>query len=106
MKDRVHRELSNDDIKLIAETYHNWRKWENYEDILWFCKSATLQEIEKQDYVLTPGRYVGIKEEEDDWIPFEEKMKNLTSTLSEQMKQEWVLNEEIKTQLWKIGFNL
>jgi len=106
MKDRVHRELSDDDIKLIAETYHNWRKWENYEDVLWFCKSATLQEIEKQDYVLTPGRYVGIKEEEDDWIPFEEKMKNLTSTLSEQMNQEQVLNEEIKTQLWKIGFSL
>jgi type I restriction enzyme M protein len=73
---------------------------------LWYCKSASLEEIQKQDYVLTPWRYVGIKEEEDDWVPFEEKMKNLTSTLSEQMNQEQVLNEEIKTQLWKIGFSL
>ena len=106
MKDRVHRELSDEDIQKVASTYHNWRKWENYEDILWYCKSASLEEIQKQDYVLTPWRYVGIKEEEDDGVPFEEKMKNLTSTLSEQMNQEQVLNEEIKTQLWKIGFSL
>ena len=106
MKDRVHRELSDEDIQKVASTYHNWRKWENYEDILWYCKSAKLEEIQKQDCVLTPWRYVGIKEEEDDGIPFEEKMKNLTSTLSEQMNQEQVLNEEIKTQLWKIGFSL
>ena len=106
MKDRVHRELSDEDIQKVASTYHNRRKWENYEDILWYCKSASLEDIQKQDCVLTPWRYVGIKEEEDDGIPFEEKMKNLTSTLSEQMNQEQVLNEEIKTQLWKIGFSL
>lgn len=106
MKDRVHREFSDEDIKLISETYHNWRKWENYEDELWFCKSATLEEIKKQDYVLTPWRYVGIKEEEDDGIPFEEKMKNLTETLKKQMDKEQELNEEIKVQLWKIWFNL
>lgn len=106
MKDRVHREFSDEDIKLIADTYHNWRKWENYEDVLWYCKSATLEDIKKQDYVLTPGRYVGIKEEEDDGIPFEEKMKNLTETLKKQMDKEQELNEEIKVQLWKIWFSL
>jgi type I restriction enzyme M protein len=106
MKTRVHRDLSDEDIARIANTYHNRRKGEHYEDQLWFCKSANLDEIEAQGFVLTPGRYVGIPEEEDDGIPFEEKMKNLTSTLSEQMKQEQVLNEEIKNQLWKIWFSL
>lgn len=106
MKDRTHREFSDEDISKISETYHNWRKWENYEDVLWYCKSATLEEIAKQDYVLTPWRYVGIKEEEDDGIPFEEKMKNLTETLKKQMEQEEVLNTEIKNQLSKIWFNL
>ena len=110
MKDRVHREFSEDDIKKIADTYHNWRKSKTatgeYEDILGFCKSASLEEVEKNDFVLTSGRYVGIPEEEDDGIPFEEKMKDLTEKLSEQMKKEGEMNEEIKKQLKNIGFEL
>ncbi|MBF0280979.1 MAG: SAM-dependent DNA methyltransferase [Zetaproteobacteria bacterium] len=77
-----------------------------YEDIKGFCKSATLTDIEKHSFVLTPGRYVGIEDEEDDGIPFEDKMKELTTTLAAQMQKEKELDEQIKTQLAKIGFEL
>jgi len=107
MKDRVHREFSDEDIEKISKTYHNWRKNpDEYKDIKGFCKSANREEVEKHGFVLTPGRYVGIKEAEDDGIPFEEKMQKLTSTLKEQFAKEQVMNEEIKKQLAKIGFNL
>ncbi|WP_068943653.1 type I restriction-modification system subunit M [Chryseobacterium timonianum] len=106
MKDRVHRDLSNEDVDLIAKTYQNWRKGENYDNKKGFCKSATLEEIEKHSYVLTPGRYVGIMDVEDDGIPFEEKMKILTTTLKQQMGKEEELNNEIAAQLAKIGFTL
>ena len=201
MEDRTHRVFNDKDIDKIAGTYHEWRKTESkYEDEKGFCKSARLEEIEKHNFVLTPGRYVGIPDEEDDlpaprpdtfyvyaikceddsiyigqtsdlrkrwnehksgqgcewtkrhkplyivhheifstrneavkreqelktgfgrkWlkreieagrarqaggIPFEEKMEKLTKELSEQMKQEKELDEEIKKQLSNIGFNL
>jgi len=121
MKDRVHRNLSDaddeekkgdfhengwGDIQKIAETYHNWRKGENYENVKGYCKSATLEDIQKHAHVLTPGRYIGIPDEEDDGIPFEDKMAELTDTLKEQMDKEAELNQEIATQLSKIGFSL
>ena len=107
LKDRVHREFTQEDINKISETYHNWRKNpEKYEDIKGFCKSAKREEIEKHWYVLTPWRYVGITDVEDDGIPFEEKMKKLTIILKEQFAKEQVMNEEIKKQLAKIWFNL
>ncbi|MCK5686913.1 SAM-dependent DNA methyltransferase [bacterium] len=106
MKDRVHREFSPEDIEKIETIYHNWRKDENYEDVKGFCKSARFEEIEKHSFVLTPGRYVGIPDEEDDGIPFEDKMNELTSTLSKQMLKEKELDENIKIQLSKIGFTL
>ena len=119
MKDRVHRDLSEEDVDEIAETYHNWRNQpslregtskqsneNNYQNIKGFCKSATLEEIEKHGYVLTPGRYVGITDAEDDGIPFEEKMQTLTATLKQQMDKEAELNSEIEKQLAKIGFVL
>ena len=106
MKDRVHRDLADKDIEKIVQTYHNWRKGENYENIKGYCKSATIEEIEKHDFVLTPGRYVGIPDEEDDGVPFEDKMAKLTATLKEQMDKEAELNQEIRTQLSKIGFSL
>lgn len=110
MKDKVHRDLAHEDIKKIADTYHNWRwvksaTWE-YQDIIWFSKSANITDLEKHDFVLTPGRYVGIKEQEDDGIPFEEKMKVLTQKLWEQMAKEEEMNNEIKKQLAKIGFSI
>jgi type I restriction enzyme M protein len=106
MKDRVHRDLAPKDIDKISSTYHNWRQEENYEDEKGFCKSAILEEIQKHNHVLTPGRYVGIPDEEDDGIPFEDKMVDLTTTLKQQMEKEAELNQEIETQLSKIGFKL
>ena len=106
LKDRVHREFTEEDISKIANTYHNWRKSENYEDEKWYCKSAPLSDIEKHGYVLTPGRYVGITDALDDGIPFEDKMRELTTKLGDQMAQEKLLDEEIKKQLAKIGFTL
>lgn len=106
MKDRVHRDLADEDIELITETYHNWRKGENYENRKGFCKSATLADIEKHSHVLTPGRYVGITDVEDDGVLFADKMQELTTTLKEQMDKEVQLNNEIAKQLAKIGFKL
>ncbi|EDX73711.1 N-6 DNA Methylase superfamily [Coleofasciculus chthonoplastes PCC 7420] len=78
----------------------------DYEDIKGFCKSATLADIQKHNFVLTPGRYVGIPEEEDDGIPFEEKMGELTAQLAAQMQEAAQLDKEIKVQLAKVGFDL
>ena len=103
MKDRVHRDLSDKDIDAITETYHNWRKGEGYQDIKGYCKSATIEEIQKHNHVLTPGRYVGIPDEEDEGIPFEDKMAELSATLKVQMELEAKLNQEIKSQLSNIG---
>ncbi len=107
LKDRVHREFTEEDMNTISETYHNWRKDpDQYEDIKGFCKSASRAEVEKHNFVLTPGRYVGIKDIEDDGIPFEEKMYKLTTTLAEQFAKEEKMNAEIKKQLAKIGFEI
>ena len=106
MKTRVIRDFTDDEIAKIEETYKKWRNKDGYEDIAGFCKSATLEDIAGHDFVLTPGRYVGIVHEEDDDVSFEEKMKHLTSTLSKQMEQEKILDDEIKEQLSKIGYSL
>ncbi len=106
MKDRVHREFAPEDIEKIEQTYHSWRNDTAYEDIKGFCKSATLADIEKHSFVLTPGRYVGIPDEEDDGIPFEDKMNDLTATLARQIEKEKELDEQLKVQLAKVGFAL
>ena len=107
MADRTHREFSEEDISMLAGIYHEWRKVDSkYEDQKGFCKSATIEDITKNNFVLTPGRYVGIKDEIDDGIPFEEKMAVLTKTLSQQMTEEEKLNEEIKKQLKNVGIIL
>jgi type I restriction enzyme M protein len=106
MLTRKLRELSKEEISKIAETYHNYQSNENYEDILGYCKKASLDEIKSNDCVLTPGRYVGTEEVEDDGIPFEEKMKTLTEELSKQMKESNELDEEIKKVLGAIGYDL
>lgn len=107
MADRTHREFSDEDIAHVAQTYHNWRTGEgSYEDQKGFCKSATIAEIQKHNYVLTPGRYVGITDAIDDGISFEEKMTTLSGQLREQMAEEVRLNEEIKKQLKKVGIEL
>jgi type I restriction enzyme M protein len=77
-----------------------------YRDIKGFCKSATLAEIEKHNFVLTPGRYVGIPDEAEDGVLFEDKMAVLTAELAAQMKEAEALDKEIKVQLAKVGFEL
>ncbi len=106
MKDRIHRDLSENDVDKITETYHNWRKDNNYSDQKGYCKSISIDEIEKHDYVLSPGRYVGIADVEDDGITFQEKMEQITTTLKKQIDKEIQLNNEISNQLAKIGFKL
>lgn len=107
MVDRVHKELSTDDLAEIARTYHAWRgesKDGTYEDVAGYCKSASLADIQKNDYVLTPGRYVGIAEEEDDGIPFEEKMKGLSDVLFLQMETSKKLDKDIRKNLKVLGY--
>ena len=77
-----------------------------YEDVQGYCKVASIDEIKEHDYILTPGRYVGIEEVEDDGEPFEEKMERLTNTLSNQFKKSRELEEEIRKQLGGIGYEL
>lgn len=107
MISRKQKEFTDVDINLIAETYHNWRDkdWEKkYMDVPGFCKSASIDEIRKNNHILTPGRYIEFKEVEEDGQDFDDKMAHLTSSLSEQMKKSNDLDKEIKNQLAKIGF--
>ncbi len=107
--DRVHRELSDEDIARIARTYHAWRGEKGagkYEDVAGFCKSAKLEEIASHGYVLTPGRYVGAEEAETDGEPFDAKMKRLTRTLSEQLAEGHKLEKEIRKNLASLGYEL
>ena len=106
MVNRRLRELSDEDIKKIANTYIAWQNEEGYEDVQGYCKVASIDEIKEHDYILTPGRYVGIEEVEDDGEPFEEKMERLTNTLANQFRKSRELEEEIRKQLGGIGYEL
>ncbi|MEI6430057.1 MAG: class I SAM-dependent DNA methyltransferase [Pseudanabaena sp. ELA607] len=141
MVNRSSRAFTEEEIKRIADTYHEWKKIpspspsqipspspsqregnkknslevplplgegfrerEIYRDIKGFCKSATLADIEKHNFVLTPGRYVGIPDEVEDDVSFEDRMSALTMALGDQMREGQLLDEEIKKQLAKVGF--
>ncbi len=107
--DRVHRELTDDDIARIAGTYHAWRGDKNagpYADVPGFCQSATLDDIRKHGHVLTPGRYVGAAAVEDDGEPFEEKMARLTAELSAQLQEAARLDKAIARNLKELGYSL
>lgn len=108
MVDRTHREFSKNDIKKVADTYHAYRgtNEQEYKDVAGFCKVAKLDEIAKNDYVLTPGRYVGLAKQEDDGIPYEVKMKQLTSELKEQFEESNKLQAEIKDVLKELGYEI
>lgn len=107
MADRTHRELSDEDILEIADTYHAWRGEEGeYVDDRGFCKSVNLDEIKKHDYILTPGRYVGFAEEVEDPEEFEGKMRKLTSLLQEQFSESEKLEKEISNNLKKLGYEI
>ena len=99
------KELSPEDIQKIAETYHNWRNVDGkYEDIAGFCASAPIVKVKELDYVLTPGRYVGLPDDEDDF-DFNERFSALKAELEEQLQEEARLNEIISTNLSKIKTN-
>ncbi len=105
MVDRRHRELSDDDVTKVAETYHNWRNRNAvYDDLKGFCKSAKLKDVRGHEYVLTPGRYVGIEDVADDGTPFEEKMENMTAELAELFAKSRHLEDEIRKNLGGIGY--
>jgi len=110
MIDRVHRELTDEDMARIAGTFHAWRTAKvkkggaKYEDVPGFCKSAATEEIVEHGHVLTPGRYVGAAEVEDDDEPFGEKMQRLVGDLNEQFKESRKLEKAIKSNLEGLGF--
>jgi type I restriction enzyme M protein len=96
-----------EDLARIADTYHAWRGEPGagaYEDVPGFCNSATLEEIQSHGCVLTPGRYVGAEEAEDDDEPFEEKMQRLTAKLEEQFKESARLEKAIRENLRGLGY--
>ena len=128
MIDRVHRELTHDDIRRIADTYHAWRTFDPhpasghplprgegrgegncgaaaYADVPGFCKSASLEEVRKHGYVLTPGRYVGAPPQEDDGEPFAEKMQRLVTQLREQQAEARRLDKAIGKNLKELGYD-
>ena len=105
--DRVHRELSDEDVARIAGAYHSWRGEKGagkYADEAGFCKAAKLEEIARHGIVLTPCRYVGAEEAETDGEPFDAKMKRLTATLSEQFAEGQKLEKEIRKNLAGLGY--
>ncbi|MGO2513593.1 N-6 DNA methylase [Marinomonas polaris] len=119
MISRIHKDFTVDDLGLIADTFHAWRssdqalqdrvargdcKITEYQDQAGFCKSATIEDIKANDYVLTPGRYVGAADIEDDGIPFEVKMRELSQTLYSQMNQAEELDKEIRKNLKGLGY--
>ena len=128
MKDRVLRDFAAEDIRKIADTFHAWKmapanataihggsagnaeavagQIRTYQDVAGFCKSATLNDIRKHDYVLTPGRYVGAAEQEADGEPFEDKMARLTATLNEQFAESAKLETAIRENLARLGYAL
>ena len=106
MLDRKQKAFSDKDVEYIADVFHSWRSGTNYEDVNGKFYSATIEEIKKQDYILTPGRYVGIVEEEGDGIPFNEKMSRLTEALSEQFEENAKLEEQIKKNFNEIGYHV
>jgi len=107
--DRVHRELTPDEIARIAGTYHAWRGDAGagqYEDVPGFCRSVSLEDMKNNGYVLTPGRYVGAEAVEEDSEPFEEKMQRLTKKLAEQFAESARLEAEIRTNLKGLGYEI
>ena len=119
MVDRTHRELTQEDIARIAETYQAWRNRvsapskeeerdeggaDEYKDVPGFCKSATLDEVRKHGHVLTPGRYVGAEAQEDDGEPFEDKMNRLAAQWRKQQAEAARLDAAIEVNLTRLGF--
>jgi type I restriction enzyme M protein len=107
MTSRKNRILTDNDIARIAGVYHDWRNKENkYKDIQGFCKAATTKEVEANNFVLTPGRYVGTEEAEDDGVSFDEKVSVITKELREQFSKSIELQNRVRDNLKKIGIEI
>ena len=104
METRVLKVLTDEDIQKVQDTVSSWRTGEGYEDIEGYCKSSTTEEIEKNGFVLTSGRYVGFADEDDGGVAFEEKMELLTNKLTELTESSSDLSKAIKGNLAKIGY--
>jgi type I restriction enzyme M protein len=104
MISRTQRELTAADIAQIADTYHAWRTNGDYEDIPGFCASATLDDIRAHNFVLTPGRYVGVEASTGDEIAFEDKMESLTQDWQRLMTQAHRLDASIEASLRELGY--
>jgi len=105
--DRTRRELTDPEVQMIADTYHAWRGEEGagvYADVAGFCKSASMDDIVKHSYVLTPGRYVGAADLDDDSEPFEEKMARLSALWQEQRAAATKLDAAIEANLKELGY--
>jgi len=105
MISRKNREMTNEDILNISNTFENFQNG-TLEDVKGFCAAVTTEAIKNQNYILTPGRYVGIEEKEEDEEPFDDKMKRLTTELSEMFKKSRELEEEIEKRLGAIGYDI
>ena len=105
MIDRKHRNFTEADIRKLAGTFEAFQDG-TLEDEKGFCSVATIQDIAKQNYILTPGRYVGIEDQEDDGEPFEEKMVRLTAELSGMFTKSHELEDEIRRKLRAIGYEI
>ena len=103
--DRTRKEFSGDDIAKIAATYHAWREGKGYEDVPGFCKAAKLEEIRGHNHVLTPGRYVGAADVEDDDVPFRERFTVLRAMLEQQFDIAQTLSETIRAKLAGVNDN-
>jgi type I restriction enzyme M protein len=102
--DRTRKEFSDEDVATIAGVYHAWREGEGYDDVPGFCKSVKLDEIRGHSHVLTPGRYVGAADVEDDSVLFPEKMRQLAATLRHQQQEAGKLDATINTTLAELGY--
>ena len=105
MVDRKHRDFTDEDIAKLSDTFAAFQEGK-LEEVKGFCAVATIEDIAKQDYILTPGRYVGIEEQEDDGEPYEEKMKRLTGELSELFAKSHELEDKIRKNLGAIGYEI
>ena len=106
MESRVQRVLYDEDIAAISKTVHNWQKGNEYSDIKGYCKSVSIDEIAKEDYILTTGRYVGLEENESEEEDFNSKMQALTEELNECFKESRKLEKSIREHLEEIGYNI
>jgi type I restriction enzyme M protein len=105
MVTRSLRELTDDEVRELANTHKAFEAG-TLEEVKGFCAVATIEEIAKQDYILTPGRYVGVEEPEDDGEPFEEVMERLTSELADLLRQSHELEQAIRGRLGAIGYEI